>query len=76
MPAKKKATSKPAADTPSPAPPDEPDRSDQLQVILPPAEEPVRRGGYILTEDGWQLEHPGAGGLPSVPAEPDEENEE
>jgi len=76
MPTKKKAASRPAAETPSPAEPDEPDRSDELQVILPASDEPVRRGGYVLTENGWELEHPGAGGLPATPAVPDEENEE
>jgi hypothetical protein len=27
-----------------------------VQVILPAADEPVRRGGHILTDQGWVVE--------------------
>ena len=43
--------SKPAA-KPRPAK-DEAPGSEQTQVVLPAEDEPVRRGGHILTEDGW-----------------------
>ncbi len=71
MPAKKKASAPPVA----PPSPEEPSSaSEEVQVIAPASEEPVRRGGYVLTEDGWVLDTDGP------PVEvlnyPDEENEE
>lgn len=39
---------------------DNDNRSEQTQVVLPAADEPVRCGGYVLTRDGWVLED-GAG---------------
>lgn len=47
---RKKAEAPPAATKPSGE-----SSSEEVQVILHP-DEPVRRGGYVLTEDGWQLE--------------------
>lgn len=47
---------------PDPAPgdttPDEPEsmRSEEVMVIPPAQDEPVRMGGHILTENGWVVE--------------------
>lgn len=43
--------------TPPPVQPD-PDSpgSEEVQVVLPAEDEPVRCGGHILTENGWVLE--------------------
>lgn len=34
----------------------EPSGSEEVQIILPAADEPVRRGGWVLTDNGWQPE--------------------
>lgn len=43
---------------PDPAPGDEPEsmRSEEVMVIPPAQDEPVRMGGHILTENGWVVE--------------------
>ncbi len=70
MPAKKKVSAPPV----TPPSPEEPSSSEEVQVLAPASEEPVRRGGYVLTEDGWVLDNDGP------PVEvlnyPDEENQE
>lgn len=46
-----------------------------MQVILPATDEPVRRGGWVLTDDGWVPED-GITAEDQEPAEPPAENEE
>lgn len=60
MPRAKK-TDEAAPETP-PAPP-EPMRSEEVMVIPPAEDEPVRMGGYLLTDKGWVLDRD----LPAVP---------
>jgi len=60
----RKSTTAPAGEV-TKTPPAEPDaigaenenRSEQIQVVLPAADEPVRRGGHILTDQGWVAEN-------------------
>lgn len=33
----------------------EPAGSEEVMVVLPAADEPVRCGGHVLTDDGWVL---------------------
>lgn len=51
-------------------------RSSETMVILPAADEPVRRGGHILTEDGWVPEDQPIPGDDMGPEEPDEQEQE
>lgn len=34
----------------------EPAGSEEVMVVLPAADEPVRCGGHVLTDEGWVLE--------------------
>jgi len=49
-----------------------------VQVILPAADEPVRRGGHILTDQGWVVEDgsPVPNDDADVDAEPAPDNEQ
>lgn len=40
----------------------EPAGSEEVMVVLPAADEPVRHGGHVLTENGWVLEEALAAG--------------
>lgn len=61
-PARPRSSTSPTASRPAtrqrPATEDkpEPSRSEEVQIILPAADEPVRRGGWVLTDNGWQPE--------------------
>lgn len=71
MPRAKK-TAEPGS-PPGPAQQDDGNRSEEVQVVLPAADEPVRRGGHILTEDGWVVEDQPAP-IEDEAAEPEQEN--
>lgn len=47
-----------------------------MEVILPAADEPVRRGGWVLTDDGWVPEDGTAPVEDQEPAESPAEDEE
>lgn len=57
-PADVQATKDAEPGTPDPGSADTPG-SEEVQVILPAADEPVRCGGYVLTDDGWVVEDGG-----------------
>jgi len=67
---RKKAEAPPVATTPSGE-----SSSEEVQVILPAPDEPVRRGGYVLTDDGWRLETDEPAAAPDTD-DTDEENED
>ncbi len=51
-----RAKARPAADEPPATPADDKPGSEQTTVVRPADDEPVRRGGYVLTDNGWVLE--------------------
>ncbi len=57
--AKKTAATKRAAAPPDPADatPETPAGSEQTGIVPAAADEPVRRGGHVLTDDGWVPEN-------------------
>lgn len=68
-PADVQATKDAEPGTPDPGSADTPG-SEEVQVILPAADEPVRCGGHVLTDAGWVVEDGGP-----VPDDADDQGE-